>query len=244
MHFYLTHDSEHEVVAFTVNESRLDEPELLGLPVVSFETVDREYPADEHSMYVAVGYAQVNRVRARMYEEAKGKGYPLISYVSSGCTTWPGFEIGDNCFIFEDNTIQPFVTIGNDVVMWSGNHIGHHSKIGDHCFITSHVVVSGNVSVGAYSFLGVNATIRDTISIGERNVIGAAALVMRTTGDRELYVALEPTKPDARTTDEIKLERRARTRRWTRACQASLTSTRSRWRAKQVPVLKERGLEG
>ena len=204
MHFYLTHDSEHEVVAFTVNESRLDEPELLGLPVVSFETVDREYPADEHSMYVAVGYAQVNQVRARMYEEAKGKGYPLISYVSSRCTTWPGLEIGDNCFIFEDNTIQPFVTIGNDVVMWSGNHIGHHSKIGDHCFITSHVVVSGNVSVGAYSFLGVNATIRDTISIGERNVIGAAALVMRTTGDRELYVA-ERTKPDARTTDEIKL---------------------------------------
>jgi len=204
VHFYLTHDSEHEVVAFTVNESHLEEPELLGLPVVSFETVEREFPADEHSMYVAVGYAQVNQVRARIYEEAKSKGYTLISYVSSRCTTWPGLEIGDNCFIFEDNTIQPFVTIGNDVVMWSGNHIGHHSSIGDHCFITSHVVVSGNVSVGAYSFLGVNATIRDTISIGERNVIGAAALVMRTTGDRELYVA-ERTRPDARTTDEITL---------------------------------------
>ena len=50
---------------------------------------------------------------------------------------------GDNCFILEDNTVQPFVTIGNNVTLWSGNHIGHDSVIEDDCFISSHVVVSG-----------------------------------------------------------------------------------------------------
>jgi sugar O-acyltransferase (sialic acid O-acetyltransferase NeuD family) len=201
-HFYFTHDSEHEVVAFTASGDRLAAPELQGLPVVPFESVEDAYPPREHAMFVAVGYAGVNRVRASFYEQAKEKGYDLVSYVSSRCTHWGDARIGENCFIFEDNTIQPFTSIGNDVVMWSGNHLGHHSRIGDHCFITSHVVVSGNVTVGPYCFVGVNATIRDGVTIGESCVIGAAALIMRSTGDREVYVA-ERTRPDTRRSDEI-----------------------------------------
>jgi sugar O-acyltransferase (sialic acid O-acetyltransferase NeuD family) len=201
-HFYFTHDSEHEVVAFTVHESHLDREELFGLPVVAFERLAERFPPGDHAMFVAAGYARVNRLRAELYGLAKAMGYELVTYVSSKATTWPGLEVGDNCFIFEDNTIQPFTRIGNDVVMWSGNHFGHHSTIGDHCFVTSHVVVSGNVTVGPYSFLGVNATIRDSISIGEACVIGAGALIMRSTGDREVY-APQRTKPHERTSDEI-----------------------------------------
>jgi sugar O-acyltransferase (sialic acid O-acetyltransferase NeuD family) len=203
VNFYLTHDSEHEVVAFTVHRDHLgDTTELAGLPVVAFEDIADEYPPGAHEMFVAVGYARVNRVRAAICDEARGKGYRLITYVSSKATTWGDTEIGDNCFIFEDNTIQPFVTIGDDCVLWSGNHIGHHATIGDHCFITSHVVVSGHVTVGRYSFLGVNATFRDAISVGESNVVGAGALIMKSTKDGEVYIAAR-TKPDARTSDQI-----------------------------------------
>jgi sugar O-acyltransferase (sialic acid O-acetyltransferase NeuD family) len=201
--FLLDRDSEHEVVAFTVHENHLGQRELMDLPVIPFEGLEREFPPDDFAMLVAVGYKDVNRLRAAIYDEAKVKGYELISYVSSRCTNW-GEAIGDNCFIFEDNTIQPFATIGNDVVIWSGNHIGHHSTIGDHCFISSHVVVSGHVRVGPYSFLGVNATIRDNVSIGEACVIGAGALVMKSTTDKSVYIA-ERTRPFDRTSDKIPL---------------------------------------
>jgi sugar O-acyltransferase (sialic acid O-acetyltransferase NeuD family) len=201
--FYLTHDSAHEVVAFTVHRGHLgDATELAGLPVVAFEDVVDRYPPSEHEMFVAVGYAQVNKVRAAICEQARDKGYQLITYVSSKATTWGDTQIGENCFIFEDNTIQPFVTIGDDCVLWSGNHIGHHVNIGDHCFITSHVVVSGHATIGSYSFLGVNSTFRDAISVGEANVIGAGALIMRSTKEREVYVP-ERTRPHNRTSDEI-----------------------------------------
>lgn len=201
VHFYLTNDSEHEVVAFTANESHIAERELLGLPVVPFETLEQEYPPGEFKMYVAVGYKNLNRARAAVYAEAKAKGYELVSYVSSRCTNWAE-SIGDNCFIFEDNTLQPFVRVGNDVVLWSGNHIGHHSSIGDHCFIASHVVISGNVRVGPYCFIGVNATTRDSIEIGESCLIGAGALIMKSCKDKEVYIA-QRTKAVSRTSDEI-----------------------------------------
>jgi len=202
-HFYFTRDTAHRVSAFAADADHVKEATFTGLPVVAFEDLAHDFPPARFSMFIAVGCRQVNAVRKRVYLDAKGRGYRLETYVSSRCTNW-STSIGDNCFVFEDNTIQPFVTIGNDVVIWSGNHIGHHSVIGDHTFIASHVVVSGHVKVGEQVFLGVNATVRDSISIGDRAVIGAGALIMKSTRPDEVYIA-ERTKRDHRKSDAIGL---------------------------------------
>jgi sugar O-acyltransferase (sialic acid O-acetyltransferase NeuD family) len=138
-------------------------------------------------MLVAVGFSRVNRTRTQIYEECKGRGYELITYVSSRVARWGDLTIGDNCFVFEDNVIQPFVRIGNNVVIWSGNHIGHHSTIEDNCFIASHAVISGHVTIGESSFVGVNATFRDGITVAPRCVIGAGAVIMRDTEPSGVY---------------------------------------------------------
>ena len=203
-HFYFTRDSDHRVVAFTADADHVEQPTKSGLPVVAFDTIEREFPPEQCRMFVAVGYRQVKAIRESVYEEARRRGYQLETYISSKCSWWGDTTIGDNCFIFEDNTIQPFVTIGNDVVMWSGNHIGHHSSIGDHSFLASHVVISGHVKVGRRCFFGVNATVRDSISIGDRSVIGAGALIMKSTRPDDVYITPR-TERDKRKSDEIGL---------------------------------------
>ena len=130
----------------------------------------------------------MNRTRAEKFRLAKGLGYELVSYVSSRCSFLTEHPIGENCMIQEDNTIQPFVRIGNNVILWSGNHVGHDSVIEDHCFVTSHVVISGRVTVGAYSFIGVNATLRNGISIAPRTLIGGGAVIMESTIEGGVYV--------------------------------------------------------
>lgn len=201
-HFYLSNDSPYEVVAFTVNQKNIVQDKFHDLPVVPFEDIENLYPPDSFSMFIAIAYSQINKVRSKFYEEAKSKGYELISYVNSKVTQWGELEIGDNCFIFENVVLQPFVKIGNNVIIWSGDHIGHHSTIGDHCFITSHVVISGNVNIGSYSFLGVNSTIRDGISIGSQCVIGAGAVILKNTKDKEVYTT-ESTKLLSTRSDEL-----------------------------------------
>lgn len=203
VHYYLSRDERFEVVAFTVHRERLTDAVFCGLPVVAFEDVERLHPAAGHEMFIAVGYSKVNKVRAGIYDEAKRMGYSLLTYVSPHCVNMAA-SIGDNCFVFEDNTLQPFVTIGNNVILWSGNHIGHHSTIGDHCYITSHVVVSGHCKVEPYCFLGVNTTLRDSITIAESCVIGAGALIMKSTSPKQVYLG-ERTKPFAKNSDEINL---------------------------------------
>ena len=176
--FYFENDSEYEVVGFAVDEAFLKEGSFLGRPVVAFERVAAAFPPDRHSLFVAVSYAKLNSLRAAKVGAGKAMGYSLATYLSSRATVFPGFTPMENCFILENNTIQPFARIGSNVTLWSGNHIGHHAVIEDDVFLASHVVVSGGVTIGAGSFVGVNVTIRDHLRIGERCVLGAGALVL------------------------------------------------------------------
>ena len=186
-HFYLTHDSEHTVVAFTVHEQYLKETQFRGLPVVPFEHVEAIYPPGEFQFFAPMTGRNMNRNREKVYLDAKAKGYTLISYVSSKATLF-GNEIGDNCFILEDNTLQPFTKIGNNVVLWSGNHIGHHGEIKDHVFFTSHVVMSGHCVIESYSFFGVNSTIRDYTPIAQGTLVGMAAAIYKPTEEWGVYI--------------------------------------------------------
>ena len=192
-HFYLTNDSEHEVVAFTVDREYLNGESFKGLPVVAFEDVETLFPPSDYQFFAPMTGRNMNRNREKVYTAAKAKGYQLISYVSSKATTF-GNQIGENCFILEDNTIQPFTTIGNNVVMWSGNHIGHHGRIDDHVFFTSHVVMSGHCHIQSYCFFGVNSTIRDYLTVAEGTLLGMASALYKNSDPWGVYIGNPPKK--------------------------------------------------
>ncbi len=184
---YFTHDSEYEVVAFSVEQEYLKDDSFFGLPVVAFEDLQNKYNPDEYYVFTALTYQQLNRLRTRLYKEAKAKGYKFATYISSRAFVWRNVKVGENTFIFEDNTIQPFCTIANNVVLWSGNHIGHHSKILDNCFISSHVVICGSCTIGENSFLAVNSIVANDIEVAEDCFINSNAAVMKNTQPKEIY---------------------------------------------------------
>jgi len=193
-HSYLTTDSPHKISAFTIDGQFIKESELFGLPIVPFEKIETFYPPDKFEMFIATAYQNLNRFRAAKYNEAKSKKYKLISYISSKNSIFGNVEIGENCFILENQTIQPYSEIGNNVTIWSGNLIGHHSRIGDHCWITSEVSISGNTIIEPYCFIGVNATIGHSIAIGRETFIGAGCLITKSTKEKSVYIETD-TKP-------------------------------------------------
>ena len=202
--YYFDIDSEHEVIAFTVDHTFITTNTFEGKPIVAFEELINLYPPDDYKMFIALSYSNLNKIRESKYHEAKAKGYELISYVSSKCSYISQFECGDNCFIFEDNTIQPFVKIGNNVTLWSGNHIGHHSVLHDHLFVSSHVVVSGHCIISSNTFIGVNSTIGHQVTIAAGNIIGAGAIITKSTEYGDVYVPARSTKLEKKS-NQIKL---------------------------------------
>jgi sugar O-acyltransferase (sialic acid O-acetyltransferase NeuD family) len=202
---YFTHDSPHEVVAFAVERNYASKDKLFDLPVVFFEDLERTYDPATYAAFVAVSFTQMNRVRTRLYQQTRRKGYTLLSYISSRAFVWHNVEIGENCFIMENNVLQYAVRIGNNVVLWSGNHVGHQTVIHDNVFVSSHVVISGYCEIGQNCFLGVNSCFADKIKVGEDCFIGMGAVVNKSTAARKVYVG-NPAKPLADTFAALGIE--------------------------------------
>jgi len=179
-HYYLTHDSPHEVVAFSATADQCAAASVFGLPLVPFEEVQDRYPPGDFAFFVPMSGRSINRLRERFYLEAKAKGYPLVSYVSSRALLCHN-QIGDNCLILENTNIQPFTTIGNNVMLWCHSHLGHHGRIGDHTWIGSGVVISGHCRIGSHCYLASQALINANLTLGQGTLVGQASVLTRDT---------------------------------------------------------------
>jgi len=194
-HLYLTSDSEYEIIGFTLDEAFIKEKTYKDLPVFPFATLEEYYPPDSCKLLIPIGYTQVNKLRKEKYLVAKSRKYNFISYVSSKAICQE-VSIGENCFIFEENVIQPFTSIGDNCILASGNQIGHHSRIHNHCFFSSGSIVGGGTSIGECTFVGMNSTIRDDVTVGPENVIGAGSIILSNTEEKSVYSPGETRKLD------------------------------------------------
>lgn len=185
---YFTYDSDFEVIAFCVNKEYIKCSVLCGLPVLPYEEIESSLPANEYLAFTGIPASDMNRTRTRFYQDLKAKGYLFATYVSSRAFVWRNVTIGENSFIFEMNTLQPFVAIGNNCILWSGNHVGHRSVLHDNCFITSHTVISGYCTIGSGAFIGVNATLNDNVCIAENSLIGSGSLITSNTDPDRIYI--------------------------------------------------------
>ena len=184
--YYFNTHSDFKIEAFVVDDEYFKDKffcEKKVLTTSDFLKLNK----DNIFIFVALGYRELNKVREKKYQFFKEKGYKFASYISSKATVLNNENIGENCLVLENNVIQPFVTIGHNVIIWSGNHIGHHSIIEDNVYISSQVVISGRVKVCKNSFIGVNSTFRDNIKVGSFSIFGAGSLISKDTDDFSIY---------------------------------------------------------
>jgi sugar O-acyltransferase (sialic acid O-acetyltransferase NeuD family) len=199
---YFNEFSDFEVVGFAAHKDFIVSDKFCTLNVYDINLLETIFPKDKVYIFVAIGYRKMNKIRQSVYEELKASNFQFASFVHPNVKYWSNSKVGKNCFIFEDNTLQPFVEIGDNTILWSGNHIGHHSVIGSNCFISSQVVVSGSCKIGDNSFLGVNSTIYDGITVAEENFVGPGAIVASNTKPKNVYFA-PTTKSFIKSSDEI-----------------------------------------
>lgn len=178
--FYLENDSDSTVFGYCVDRDYLDHTKYnLDKPVLAYEDISPE----DFDIFIPL---YDNKLRQKKADIAKLRGFKLVSYISSKSVVWP--KVGENCFIMENNTIQPYTEIGNNIIMWSGNHIGHHTKIMDNVFISSHVVISGNCLIEQYSWFGVNSTVKDHTVIAEGTFVAMSATITKNTSKNKRYI--------------------------------------------------------
>jgi len=181
--FYFEKDSNFEVFGFCVDSDFIKESSLENKPVLSFDGIENDFPSKDYLFFAPL---YENKLREIKVNQIILKGYNLATYISSKSTVFAK-KIGFNCFILENNVIQPYVEIGNNNIFWSGNHIGHHSVIKNNTFFSSHVVLSGKCVVEDYCWFGVNSCVKDGVKIDEGSFISMGAVVMKKTKPYKKY---------------------------------------------------------
>ncbi|WP_240932538.1 acetyltransferase [Pelagibius litoralis] len=201
-YYCLSEDSPRQVAAFAVDEAMMKTDRMLGLPVVPFESLSDQFPAESHDLLIAVGPHDMNRPRADRFTEGKAMGYRFANYIASRALLWPDLDIGEGCMIFENTVVEPFTSIGSNVVLRAGVHVSHDGRIGDHCFLAPRVAIAGGCTIESHCFLGINATLRDGVTLAKRCMLAAGAVATRSTEPGGLYVGV----PAKRSTDSSNMK--------------------------------------
>ena len=207
-YFYFTNDSSFQIAGFVADDQHIKEETFNNLPVVPFSNVDKLFPPSDYDAHVALSYRKLNLIRKEKYLQMKEKKYTLVSYICSKSTFWQDLSYGDNCFILEDQTIQPTVKIGNNVMIWSGNHIGHGSRIKDHSYLSSQICISGHTVIGESCFVGVNSTFKDFLTIGDRVFISMDASVTNDVANDSVVLGPKSSILDDKNQLAIKIKRK------------------------------------
>lgn len=184
--YYFNRDSEYTIEAYVVDDAYVKDDTFLDKPIIRLSEVADKYSTDTHSVFVAVGYQGMNKLRREKYAYFKEKRYPLASYKSP--YVHGEFTMGENTIVMDGAIIQPFASFGNNVFVWGGAMVGHHARIHDHCWITGGCLIGGSVDMGSATFIGMGAIVGQEVKTGIECMLGAGSLTVRSIGDKAVVM--------------------------------------------------------
>ena len=109
--YYREENRFDEIAGYIVDDDYYDDEEFFGKKVVRKSEMKQAFPSDQFRVLIALSYVRLNKLREERYLELKSYGYSFSSFVSKRSVVSKSAQIGENCIILENQTIQPKVVI-------------------------------------------------------------------------------------------------------------------------------------
>jgi sugar O-acyltransferase (sialic acid O-acetyltransferase NeuD family) len=176
---------------FTVDDAciEMNGDQFCGLPLVPYSNIEKVFDPRNYRLIIAMGFIEMNELRAKKFAEAKEKGYSFDSYIHPSVFIHDDVSIGENCIILDHVSIHPGCRIGNSTFISSNVNIGHDCIVGPLNWINGGVMIAGGCDIGQGCFFGVNSSVGQGVRMGARNFVAANTLINKDTKDDEVYVS-------------------------------------------------------
>lgn len=189
---YVEKFTDDEVVCFTINEEYIKDNEIMGLPVIGFENIEKKYNTSEFKILNTVGYKEMNTIREKIFYEIEKKGFEVACFIHPSALINAN-EIGTGNIILENVFIGPHTNIGNGNIIWNGVNISHDGNIGNfNCFGAS-TTLAGNVTVRNNCFFGINSSVKNELIVADKTLLGAGCFLNKNTKEEDVYITEKPT---------------------------------------------------
>ena len=190
LYSYLTSDSpeDYDIQGFVVEKNFLPkEGTFCGLSVYPLDCVASKFSPYEFSIFVCIGYNNMNFVRQRIFEKINKMGYPILSYIHPSSMVLSN-DYGVGTIVFPNVTIDKFSTIGKGNIFYPLSLLSHHSTVGDFNFFAVKCCVCGHVTIHNNCFIGANSTIRNGVTVADKTLVGASSYISKNTVENGVYV--------------------------------------------------------
>lgn len=188
LYHFLQFDNSFEICAFVVNKKYLPPEKILfNKPIFEFEKIQYKFSPKEYSIFLCVGYNNMNESRKQIYYKLKEMGYKIETFTHNDAKIY-GSEIGEGNIFLSGVTIDPYTKIGNGNIFFTDSLLSHDSSIGNFNFLAVKSCVAGHVKIKDNCFLGANSTIKNGLYIDSYTLVGANAYIRKDTNQYDVIV--------------------------------------------------------
>ncbi len=170
-------EEQANVLAFSTYREMIKEDSLNNKPIVALEDLNNLY--DMQSTYVlnTIGYADMNTVRERVFNEMKEKFCNIYTFISNHALVYTK-NIGIGSIIMPGAYVGPFVEIGEACFIMAQSSVPHHIIVENFSYIAARAVIGGSSIIGHHSFIGINATVKNKVNLAPYTLIGSGSNVL------------------------------------------------------------------
>lgn len=152
---------------------------LDGVPVLGDDSLlSSMFGRGIRTVFIGVGGAASTAVRRRLYQEAIGQGFDVITVIHPQSVISSTARIGRGATVLAGAIINAAAVLGDNVLVNTAAIVEHDCRLGDHVHVATGARLASTVAVGEAAHIGIGSTIRQCISIGACAVVGAGAVVV------------------------------------------------------------------
>lgn len=174
----LSKEAKNEIVGFIDDNSLLWGKEVWNKPVLGGIAQLEEIFAQKECTHLCVSITSNMKLRRRVYEELKRKGYAFVNALHTTAYINPFARIGEGNIIGAFVHIGYGTTIGNNNLISAHCDIEHHNNIGNHILFGPGVMTSGDVRIDDLCSLGAGVNIEPHIHLAEEVSIASGSTII------------------------------------------------------------------
>lgn len=160
---------------------------VLGYPIIGDDEDLPKIVNEDITFLITVGHIKSSKIREKLFNLLEILNANIATVISHYAIVSKYSKIAKGTIIMHRAIIGPNTQIGQNCIINTNATIEHDTIIGNNVHVSTHCVINGNCHLKDGTFIGSNSTLFNGIKISENIIVGAGSLVSKNIVDSGIY---------------------------------------------------------
>lgn len=195
-----------EIAGIIDEDSRKQNTELLGIPVMLFEGDLQGTARHLACDYVTIAIGE-NYTRFEKFQLIRSAGLMPATVIHPSAHISRFVKMGEGVVVLAGATINPGTVIEDNVCINTSASVDHDDYLEHSCHVFPNATLTGGVRIGEFAFVGSGAVIKPNLTVHKHSYVGAGAVVLHDVPEGRIVCGV-PAKVTGEQMRRLEMERR------------------------------------